>query len=122
MSGYHPDIIASIALTPSRRRPGENVCDDRPADLLKPAQRGAVMRKREANADRDLLQFIRATAHLPDEVFGHLMPRDDRPREFSSLLLGLGRRRKWGIAQLWVDEPERRTLRTAHQVIAERRL
>lgn len=86
------------------------------SDPHTPAQRAAIERRRMATDERDLERFRRETAHLPTDAF-RVIPPDGHP-----LLAGLGERRQNEMTIRWFGEPSRRKARTAHQVLAERRL
>jgi hypothetical protein len=98
------------------RRDTANVVTGPGHDPLTPSQRAAVERKRVAQDAEDMRRFIRATAHLSGaDISGPI--RIDHP-----LTAGMGSRRRWATMVRWNSESRRRQLRTAHQVIAERRL
>lgn len=82
-----------------------------------PAQRAAIARKQAAAIARDWDRFLSATAHMPDSDF--IVGANPVLKQLG---LGLGRVRRVELAMRWREEPERRSRRTAHQVLAERRL
>jgi hypothetical protein len=100
-----------------RSRSRQNVLDAEPGrDPHTPAQRAAIGRKRTATEERDQFRFLVATAHLPDDEFAFILP-DNR-----TLFAGMGRHRRTQMHLRWMTEQARRARRTAHEVIAERRL
>ncbi len=100
-----------------RSRSRQNVLDAEPVpDPHTPAQRAAIDRKRIATEERDRARFMRETAHMADEDFATLPPNEH------PLVAGLGRCRDTEMTLRWLQEPGRRASRTAHEVIAERRL
>ncbi|HMQ92482.1 MAG TPA: hypothetical protein PKA33_16065 [Amaricoccus sp.] len=102
---------------PTGRATPQGIGDDEPGpDPHTPAQRVAIDRKRMAAEERDRRRFLVATAHLPDEEFGYLLP------EHHPICIAIGRHRRHQMWMRWIGERSRRAARTAHQVIAERRL
>lgn len=100
-----------------RSRSRQNVLDAEPGpDPHAPAQRAAIERKRAATEERDRRRFLAATAHMADEEFS-ILPGDDNP-----LIAGLGRHRDADMTLRWIQEPDRRARRTAHEILSERRL
>lgn len=103
-------------------RPGEcrrlmrSVTRGNRPDPHTPAQRAAIERRRIAFDERDRERFRRESAHLPTDAF-RVIPPDDHP-----LLAGLGERRQNEMTIRWFAEPTRRKARTAHAILAERRL